>query len=145
MKNRRHTRPKSFREAVQATQEIENCYHGGLRALGAHSGKIELAHAKQCGGSVNIDDCVQEKYPNDNRWDYAFAYNKRVFFVEVHTASTGEVSTVLRKLGWLKDWLVQHAPEINRLKAAVLVQRKMDSRGSVDCDILDDCDAAAVA
>jgi hypothetical protein len=32
-----------------------------------------------------------------------------------------------------------------QIEVAVLVQRKMDSRGSVDCDILDDCDAAAVA
>ena len=60
---------------------------------------------------------VQGLYPNENRWDYAIDYNGEVFFFEVHTANTSEVSTVLKKLSWLKDWLVQKAPEINALKA----------------------------
>jgi len=34
-----------------------------------------------------------------------------------HSANTSEVRTVLNKLQWLKDWLNQHATEINKLKA----------------------------
>jgi len=46
-----------------------------------------------------------------------WAYNQKVYFVEVHSAITSEVSTVFRKLQWLKDWLNSHAPEINKMKA----------------------------
>ena len=37
--------------------------------------------------------------------------------METHSANTSEVSVVLRKFQWLIDWLRQHAPELNRLKA----------------------------
>ncbi|MDR0845136.1 MAG: hypothetical protein LBN71_07930, partial [Tannerella sp.] len=50
-------------------------------------------------------------------WDYAFAYDKEVYFVEIHSANTGQVAVVLKKLRWLKDWLNYHAQEINKLKA----------------------------
>jgi len=81
--------------------------------------KVELNDSKKCGGSLFIDQCLlnQKLYPNDNRWDYAIDYNGEVFFFEVHKASSGEVSTVLKKFQWLKDWLAQKAPEINALKA----------------------------
>ena len=48
---------------------------------------------------------------------FQVAYDSKVYFVEVHAAETGEVSAVLRKLQWLKDWLSQKAPEINQLRA----------------------------
>ena len=38
----------------------------------------------------------------------------------VHTASTSETSTVLRKLEWLKAWLREQAPEIDKLKSKSL-------------------------
>ena len=72
------------------------------------------------GGSVDIDAATVELYPNDNRWDYAFDYNGETFFIEVHTASTSETSTVLRKLEWLKVWLSEQAPEIDKLKSKKL-------------------------
>ena len=68
-------------------------------------------------GSIDIDSCTTHLYPNDNRWDYAFSYNQKVYFAEVHAANTREVSVVLNKLTWLKKWLVHHAPHINDIKA----------------------------
>jgi hypothetical protein len=108
---------KTFKTAVEDTPDIANCYQVGLKGLGKYSQKIELAETSHCSGSVDIDKCTSSKYPQSNRWDYALCYKSEVFFVEVHTANTGEVSTVLRKLQWLKDWLNSEAPEINKLKA----------------------------
>lgn len=73
----------------------------------------------KCGGSLFIDQCLldQNLYCQDNRWDYAIDYNGEAYFVEVHSANTGEVSTVLMKLEWLKNWLLTSAPELNALKA----------------------------
>jgi hypothetical protein len=107
----------SFKQAVEATQEIADGYRTGLSALGQYSNKIIVANTRLLNGSVDIDACTVVKYPNENRWDYALAYRQEVYFVEVHSANTSQVSTVLRKLQWLKDWLNSAAPEINKLKA----------------------------
>lgn len=108
----------SFPEAVVATSDIENCYQAGLQAiLQRDRSKISLYDTRACEGSVDIDSCLTRKYPSDNRWDYCLSYKGEVFFVEVHTASSSEVSTVIRKLSWLKNWLNSEAPEINKLKA----------------------------
>lgn len=111
------TIPSTFKDAVEATSEIKNCYQSGLSALGNYSNKIELQHSRECNGSVEIDECVRVLYPNANRWDYVFAYKSVAYFVEVHSAETNEVSVVLAKLQWLKDWLNTQAPELAKLKA----------------------------
>lgn len=113
MKNKR----KTFKEAVILTEDVKDCYKPGLQGLGKHSTKVILTNNKDCGGSLDIDACTTKLNPNDNRWDYAFAYNEKVYFIEVHTANTGEVTTVINKLNWLKTWLLEKAPEINQLKA----------------------------
>jgi tetrahydrodipicolinate N-succinyltransferase len=117
MNKKKKKEANSFKKAVENTPDIANCYQSGLQGLGKHSSKIELTETTKCSGSVDIDACTTAKYPQSNRWDYALCYKLEVFFVEVHTANTTEVSTVLKKLQWLKDWLNQEAPEINKLKA----------------------------
>lgn len=111
---------KTFKIAVEETPEVHLCYcEGKLAILNNERNKVELDDPRKCGGSLFIDQClhVQRLYPNANRWDYAIDYNGEVFFFEIHTANTGEVSTVLNKLAWLKDWLNHTAPAINALKA----------------------------
>ena len=114
------TKRPSFKQAVAATNDVKDCFREGKQAIPAkEKDKVEFADSKKCGGSLFIDQCLadQKKYPNANRWDYAIDYNGEVFFFEVHTASSDEVSTVIKKLEWLKDWLRSCAPEINALKA----------------------------
>ena len=117
MPKKNKTKANSFKKAVDNTPEIAKCYQSGLQALGSYSKKIELKDTSLCSGSIDIDACTRTHYPEDNRWDYALCYNSKVYFVEVHSANTGEVSTVFKKLTWLKDWLNHKAPEINKLKA----------------------------
>lgn len=107
----------TFKEAVENTVEIKNCLFPGLKALSGNSKKIILKNTTLCEGSVDIDQCLSKVYPQSNRWDYCFAYDGEVFFVEVHSAITSEVSTVLNKLAWLKMWLNENAPELDKLKA----------------------------
>lgn len=106
----------TFKEAVEATPDVSTGYRVGLSALGKNSLKITVPNTSLIDGSLDIDSCTTSHYPTSNRWDYAFSYNGEVFFVEVHSAISSEVSTVLRKLQWLKDWLNADAPEINKLK-----------------------------
>ena len=108
----------TFKEAVEATPDVANGYQSGLNAIeNKYRNRIQVSNTRLLNGSVDIDSCTTCLYPNDNRWDYAFSYNQKVYFMEVHSANTHEVSVVLSKLKWLKDWLVQHAPDINKLKA----------------------------
>jgi hypothetical protein len=108
---------KTFKQAVEDTPEIKDCYQNGLKALGKYSNKIELSDTTKCEGSVEIDECVKYIYPQENRWDYTFSYRGEVYFIEVHSADTSEVKVVLKKLQWLKDWLNSKAPELDKIKA----------------------------
>jgi hypothetical protein len=107
----------SFREAVLETEDVKQCYQVGLRGFGKYSDKVELKENKLCGGSLDIDVCTKNKYPRENRWDHALDYDGKTYFVEVHPANTGDVKTVIKKLEWLKTWLNEEAPEINKLRA----------------------------
>ncbi len=106
-----------FELAVKATPDVCEGYCPGLQALGKYSAKVELENNRLCGGSIEIDELTLHLYEGENRWDYALAYNNEVFYVEVHSAETSEVSTVIRKLKWLKNWLLEKAPEIRKLSA----------------------------
>jgi hypothetical protein len=106
-----------FKLAVENTPEVSNCYQSGLQALGKYSKKISLEDNSKCKGSLEIDECTRVIHPRENRWDFAIGYDTEVYFIEFHSAETGEVSTVLKKLSWLKTWLNEQAPELLKLKA----------------------------
>lgn len=109
----------AFQKAVEATDEIKNCWKPGLQALGSYSTKIKLGDKEVC-GSVDLDGCLagQKLYPSENRWDYAVCYNGKVYFVEVHSAESSEVEVVRNKQSWLTNWLNSKAPELVKLKAS---------------------------
>lgn len=110
----------NFEEAVLVTPDIVNAYKIGLQALQReHRKKIVVSDLGKLGGSVDIDAATTVKYPNASRWDYVLDYDGQLYFVEIHSANSGEISTVLRKLQWLKDWLNEHAPELNAKKATL--------------------------
>jgi len=109
-----------FQQAVSKAPEIQNCYQHGLQALERqHRRLIQVSDLQQLQGSVDIDGCLskQKLYTQEHRWDYALGYQDTVHFIEVHSAQTSEVTTVLDKLKWLKDWLNAQAPELNRLQS----------------------------
>ena len=107
----------SFKAAVRDTPDIRHNCKAGLQGLGKYSSKVELGDTRACEGSVDIDSSTASVYPNESRWDYCFSYKGSVYFIEVHPAQTSQISTVLNKLKWLKEWLAQKAPKINELKA----------------------------
>ncbi len=107
----------SFRAALQATPGLQNAYCPGLQALRAEDrARIRAANARSLAGSADIDAALGTAYANAARWDYAIAHRahhppgERVYWVEVHSAHTGDVGAVLAKLNWLKSWLSGAAP-----------------------------------
>ncbi len=93
----------AFQDIFQQT-EAAPCLQPGLRALGPYSALIVAENPTEFQGSVDLDACLRAQYPQDSRWDYAFGFRDRLYYVEVHHVSDSEVSVVIAKYQWLKDW-----------------------------------------
>lgn len=107
----------AFRQAVEATAEIADGYCQGLQALRANATTVTAENTLHLEGSVDIDACVHNLYPNDSRWDYAIGYEGKSYFLEVHPANTSNVSEMLNKAKWLKGWLQDKALPLKNIAA----------------------------
>lgn len=110
------TKKSNFEKAVNLSKDKLN-FCIGFAAIKEGRGKITAKDANYLLGSVNIDNDIKSLYPSDNRWDYAIGYKsngikEKVYFVEVHTALTSEVKTLLAKADALKNWALKKAPEL---------------------------------
>lgn len=93
----------TFRQVFEQT-DVSACIEPGLRALGQHSRFVECADRQQLEGSVDIDRCLAAQYPREHRWDYAFGFRNRIFYVEIHHVTDSEVDVMIAKYQWLRDW-----------------------------------------
>jgi hypothetical protein len=95
----------TFVESIGRTPDLNTCVPGvGLRALSAHSRVVTDYDPRRLEGSLDLDRCLRERYPNDNRWDYVFGYRGHAWYLEVHEANGGH-SVVIGKAAWLRKWL----------------------------------------
>jgi hypothetical protein len=113
----------TFQQAVAQTPDLgASTIQPGLQALGNNGSRVQCTDTRSLIGSVVLDDVLKAKYPNDPRWDYGVGLRKSkreaAVWIEVHPASTSEVTTVLKKLHWLKNWLKNQAPTLDKLTAA---------------------------
>lgn len=109
-----------FRQALRGTI-LEPYFREGLQALGTDSVKVGCVNTRKLAGSVDIDSATEASCPNDNRWDYAVGYlrggnGKRLYFIEVHPASTSEVQCMIEKHRWLVAWLRANAIGLDRIQ-----------------------------
>lgn len=106
----------SFKTAVENTFAVQKGYRVGFQAIKNCDRKYYSAkNTKLLDGSVDIDKCTIDLYPDDARWDYAIGYNGKVHFSEVHPASTSNVQEILAKISWLEKWLKESAPHLYKL------------------------------
>lgn len=110
----------TFRKAVEATPHLEKAWEPGLRALRAEDRPhIEPEDTRRLRGSVDVDKALQPTQPQEHRWDFAIAYQHTnraaecIYWVEIHTASDSQVSVVLDKFHWLKQWLATDGKELD--------------------------------
>lgn len=108
-----------FKEAVESTEDVKSGYCHGLHALKkADRSKVSCSDTNKFDGSLDIDTNVKTLYPHSDRWDYAISYSGKVCYCEVHPAETSEVTKMIAKLAWLKQWLKVKAPNLNSLPAS---------------------------
>lgn len=95
----------------------------GKQALNReHSRKVQCTDENRWATSIDLDATLQRRpqFAQSNRWDYGLAYidpngRESAVWIEVHSAETSEVSVVIKKLEWLKDFLQSQCPALLRL------------------------------
>ncbi|MCF8308072.1 MAG: hypothetical protein K9I68_03590 [Bacteroidales bacterium] len=88
-----------------------------MQALGSYSQKIKTTNTRLINGSVFLEECLAGIYRQANLWDYMISYNSRIYFIEVHPAETKNISEMINKVTWLKDWLKNNGYQFNALKS----------------------------
>jgi len=112
-----------FKEAVRATEGLQQAYRSGLRALAKPDRRrIECRRPRDLTGSVHLDEALVHSHTDDPRWDYAIGKREsqeddRVVWVEVHPASSRHIRDVFDKLAWLKQWLASSARLLQQMPA----------------------------
>lgn len=114
----------TFEEAVQAAScPINGAYHPGKQALERrHRDHVTCGDPRRLTGSIYLDAILAREpdHAQEPRWDYGLGYkpargSEQAVWIEVHSATTREVSAVLRKLQWLCDWMTNDARQLRRL------------------------------
>lgn len=112
----------AFQKAVLSIPQLTKAYRTSLGAISGKDKKRFSKHKnpKAITGSINLDEAWLRIESNANRWDYGVGLKETakaecVVWIEVHSAITGEVATMLKKLAWLKGWLRTKAPTLNQM------------------------------
>ena len=118
---RGHRKAMTFILAVQnAPEVVARAFLLGKQALrGNHAAQVACMDERRWTGSINIDQALmgEADHAQACRWDYGLGYldptgTERAVWVEVHSAETSEVSKIICKLTWLKDYLSQHCTDL---------------------------------
>lgn len=114
----------TFEDAVrESPAPVSDAYQPGKQALkGEHREQVACAQPRRFTGSIDLEAALVAGRVQTamNPWDYGIGFRERdgrevALWIEVHPATTREVSTVLKKLAWLQGWLRQEAPELQAL------------------------------
>ena len=111
----------TYMQAVFAVGEpVASAFRNGKQALGNSSACLACSNPRRFRGSIELDGTLRDAFPNAHRWDYGvgFAQSRAkevAVWIEIHPATEGEVDVILQKLHWLKNWLRNSAPGLNKL------------------------------
>lgn len=107
----------TFQIAVANTSDIKIGFCNGLQALKGNSRFITVSKPRLLEGSVDIDHCTKNLYPNDARWDYVVGYDGKTYFLEIHPANSSDIKEVIKKAQWLDNWLNSKATHLKSIAA----------------------------
>jgi hypothetical protein len=108
-----------FKEAVSKTKELSDAYFPGLQALEeTDRNRIRCKNTRRLLGSFNLEKSLRRRYIGKPIWDYGIGWHaprksECAIWIEVHSADSGHVEDVLKKVKWLKNWLHVKAPSLN--------------------------------
>ena len=117
----------SFTKAAgKAPAAVAAAVKPGKQALTReHARQINCTRVAALTASVDLDDALHAdpKYAQASRWDYGLGYKIQggeevAIWAEVHSATTGEVRAMLKKLEWLKQYLREECEDLWKLTLA---------------------------
>lgn len=116
----RPAKKSGFQAAVERTPHLRDKYRSGVQAL-ENADRARLSGRSAAIGSVFVDEALKsiQPYCDQHRWDYAIGLvtstgRELVLWLEVHHAASKQTEIVLSKLSWLRGWLRQGAPALER-------------------------------
>ena len=91
------------------------------RALGDDRSWLLMEQGRMAMDRGDLGEALRPAFPNDPLWDYGIGKRtrgnqERVFWVEIHPASSEHVQEVLHKLAWLHAWLRGAAPRLDLME-----------------------------
>lgn len=110
-KRKRAATKTPVRDALEPESELQDSVRDHLGAVErAHLAYIDAAVRGQFADSIDIDAALKKGREQENRWDYLLGHNpsRAVVALEPHTASTGEIDTLIRKRARARDQLASH-------------------------------------
>jgi len=112
-----------YAEALAASSSLKAHGRPGLQALGADSSRVTVKNTRSIRGSINVESCQLRIAPRENAWDYGVGIeisgdSDGMIWLEVHSANSEHVQTVIDKLDSLLRFLREHAPALNKLPRA---------------------------
>ncbi|HOY13810.1 MAG TPA: hypothetical protein PLY70_11745 [Saprospiraceae bacterium] len=109
--------PKSFEDLVKEIQSIKDCYKKSLDALETKDkADIKSIEGAFC-GSVYLDGCqTGKRVIGEKRWDYIICHDSKLYFVEVHSAQTKNITELEGKAKMLKNFLDGEGSALKTMK-----------------------------
>lgn len=110
----------TFPRAVAACPRLSGHFSRGLGALRRlDRGRVTMTNTRLINASVNVEDAQREAGGQDPTWDYGIGISAPgddvAIWVEVHSADSHHVQSVLNKLDALLKFLKKEAPDLNSL------------------------------
>jgi hypothetical protein len=107
-----------FTEAIHSTPSLMGALQSGLKALKTNSGYVVCNNPRTITGSLDLDSTLKDDLPNDPRWDYGVGQKlgrpgqngEKIWWIEIHPASSTHVQPIIDKALWLRQWLRDNAP-----------------------------------
>lgn len=112
--------------AAKAPDAVSAAVKPGKQALTrTHANQVGCKRNGGLTASIDLDNALHSdpRYAQEPRWDYGLGYrmeggNEVAIWVEVHSATTGEVGVMLKKLEWLRAYLREECNDLWKLTLA---------------------------
>lgn len=109
----------TFPEAVEACPPMRLHLRNGLGALESNRARVTIKDTRKISGSVNIETAQRRASAQNHTWDYGIGVrdlpDDLVVWLEVHSANSLHVQSVIDKLDSLLEFLQRHAPHFNEM------------------------------
>lgn len=109
MKKGRKATP--IRDALRETSRLRALVRDGLGAMkGEHRARLDTALGRDSADSLDVDEALREKHPQDNRWNYLLGHEptRHLVGVESHAAREDQIGNVIQKRKAALDQLREH-------------------------------------